>query len=118
MLGGACGRGTVPTGEILDGITEIAEQMPAIRNLHCVGSALTNAIGISASTIAGNDFDAGLTAQPAGDSGSFAVRKQINDLVRFQVYEHGAVAVSALPGPIVHPEDPGCWRRWFIDWSA
>ena len=42
MLGGANGGGTMPVGELLYGVAEVAEQMPSICHLDSVRRALTD----------------------------------------------------------------------------
>ena len=41
-------RGTMPVGERLHGIAEIAQQMPTICNLDGVGGALAGTVGVGA----------------------------------------------------------------------
>jgi hypothetical protein len=74
MLRRARGGGAVPVGEGLHGVTKVAEQMPSVRHLHCIRCPLTNAVGISASTITGDDLDTGMSAQPLSDCRCFAIR--------------------------------------------
>jgi hypothetical protein len=74
MLRGASGGGAVPVGQILHGVTEVAEQMPSVCHLHCIRCPRTNAVGISASTIMGDDLDTGMSAQPLRDCRCFAIR--------------------------------------------
>ena len=107
MLGGANGGGTMPVGELLYGVAEVAEQMPSICHLDSVRRALTDPVGIRASTITGDDLDARMTAQPPTDCRRFAVRQQIDDLVRLQVHQHRAVAATPPPSPVVDPKNPG-----------
>ena len=107
MLGGTNGGGRVPVCEVLDSVAEVAEQMPSIGHLNGVGRALTNSVGIRASTITGDDLDTGAITQPPTDCRCFTVRQQIDDLVRLQVHQYRAVAVTPPPGPVVNPKNPG-----------
>ena len=113
MLGGANGGGCVPVGEVLDGVAEVAEQMPSIGHLGGVRRALTDSVGICASTIAGDDLDTGTITQPPTDCRCFAVRQQIDDLVRLHVHQHRAVAVTPPPCPVVDPKNPRSCLGWF-----
>ena len=74
MLRGASGGDAVPVSEGLHGVTKVAEQMPSVRHLHCIRCSLTNAVGISASAITGDDLDTGMGAQPLRDCRCFAIR--------------------------------------------
>lgn len=105
MLGSATGGGIVLIAETPHGITEISEQMPSVGHLNSIRCALANAIGISTSTITGDDLNAGTIAQPCGECRRFAVRQEIDDLIRLQVHQYRAVAVPASPCPIVHSEN-------------
>ncbi len=42
-----------------------------------------------------------------------AIGQQVNDSAAFQIYEDGAVSLTSLPGPVVHPEHTrrGAGRR-------
>ena len=114
MLSSATGGGAVLVGKTLHGITEVAQQMPPVGHLDGIRCALANAVGIGSSTVAGDDLDPGTTAQPPGECRCLAIRQQIDDLVGFQVHQHGAVVVATSPRPIVNPEDPRRGRRRLI----
>jgi hypothetical protein len=105
MLRGAPGSGIVPVTKSLNRISKIAEQMPTIGDLDGARSTLTNAVGIGASTIAGDDLNAGPIAQPRGDSCSLAIGQEINHFVRLEVDQHRAIATTASPRPIIDAED-------------
>ena len=113
MLGGANRGGSVSVGDVLDGVAEIAEQMPSIGHLDGVRRALPDSVGVRAGTITGDDLDTGTIMQPPTDGRCLPVRQQIDDLVRFQVHQYRAIAATPPPGPVVDPENPGsCWG-WF-----
>ena len=59
MLRGTARGGVVPVSQSLDGLSEFAEQMPAIGNLDGTRSTLTDAVGIGAGTVPSDDLDAG-----------------------------------------------------------
>ena len=111
MLGGTTGGGAVPVCDALHGVPEVAEQMPSIGDLDSVWRALPNPVGISASTITGDDLDAGMTAQPVCNCRRFAVGQQIDDGVLLEVNQYRAVAATTQLSPVVDPKHSGS-RRW------
>jgi hypothetical protein len=44
VVGGAIGGGAMLIGDVLDDITKVAQQVPPIRDLYGVGSALTDPV--------------------------------------------------------------------------
>jgi hypothetical protein len=52
---------------VAHGIPEIAQQVEAIGNLDRLRSPDSNAVGIGAGPVAGDDLDAGMGLQPGGD---------------------------------------------------
>jgi hypothetical protein len=100
VLSGTTGSRTVPVGDGLNRVTEIAE----------------HAIGIGASSITGDDCNARPMARPRGECRRFAVSQQIDHLVRLKVRQHRAVPPSSPSGPIIHPEHTRCglWWPWPI----
>src|SRR3954451_1696978 len=66
LLRGTLDGSMVPVDHRLDRLAEIAQQVPAIRDLNSIGCALPNAVSISTGTIPGDDRDAGVLAQPGG----------------------------------------------------
>lgn len=110
LCGAACSR-TVPVSKGLNSLSKIAEQVPAIGDLDGVWGALTNTVSISASSIAGDNLDAGSITQPGGHGGSFAVWQEINHFVGLQIHQHRTVTPSASPRPIIDTEDSRHWHR-------
>ena len=78
MRSHAIGRATrccaKPIGESLDGISEFAEQVPAISDLNNARRTLTNAVGINAGSIARDNLHTWVIAQPSGHGFGVAVR--------------------------------------------
>ena len=111
MLRGAARSRTVSVTKGLNGLSKIPEQVPAINDLDGVWSALTNTVGISTSSIGGDDLDAGPITQPGGHGGSFAVWQEINHFVGLQVHQHRTVTPSASPCPIIDTEDSRHWHH-------
>jgi len=97
MLRGATCGGIVPVTESLDGLSRIAEQVPGIGDLDGVWGALTNAVGVGAGTIAGDDLDPRTITQPDRDGGGLAIGQEIDHFVRFEVHQHRAVVATTSP---------------------
>lgn len=76
----AASRCAEPIGDSLDGIAEIAEQVPSVGDLDDARRTLTNAVSINAGSIARNDLDARLIAQPSGNRCGVAVWEEIDHL--------------------------------------
>ena len=76
VLRGATGGSIVPVTKGLNGLAQVAEQMPSIGDLDRAWGTLTYAVGIGAGTIAGDDFDAWTITQPGGDGGGLAIGQQ------------------------------------------
>jgi hypothetical protein len=84
------------------GVAEIAQKMPAIRNLDRFRSAGPNTIGIAAGPIPGDDLDTGMLFQPRLDRLGLAVTQQVNRSVSiFQIDDDSAVASATTPGPVI-----------------
>ena len=113
VVGGAIGGSAMSIADVLDGITKVAQQMPAIRDLYGVGSALTDPIRIGTGAITRDDFDAGMSAQPGRERRRFTVRQQVDDLVLLQIDQDGAVVMATPPCPVVDTEYAWCARRGF-----
>ena len=110
VLGSATRPCIVLIVESLRGIAKITEQVPPVRDLDSIGRALTSAVSIGASTVPGDDLNPGPTAQALGNCCCFPVKQQIDHLILLQVPQHRAVAVPALPGPIIDSQHPE--SRW------
>jgi hypothetical protein len=61
----------------------IRAEMETVRHLDCLRCALAATFGIRTSTIADDDFDAGVRAQPIGEHLSGAIVEQVDWLVCF-----------------------------------
>ena len=105
VLGGTSGCGSMPVAEGLDGLADVAEQVPSIGDLDGVRGTLADAVGVGTGTIAGDDLDARPVTQPGGDGSSLAIGQEIDHPVCLEVDQHRAVATPTPPGPVVNPED-------------
>ena len=109
MLSGMKNGSMMPVTDGLDGFPDIAEQVPPIGNLDSARRTLTDAVGISACTIPGDDLDTWAIPQPRGQRRGFTIRQKVDHLVRLQVNQHGAVVTATPPRPVIDPQNP--WRR-------
>jgi hypothetical protein len=110
VLGGPTGSGTVPIRKGLDGLPEIAEQVPSISDLDRTWRTLANAISIGAGAVTSDDLDAWTIPQPGSNGGGFTIGQEIDDVIAFEAHQHGAVATTTPPGPVVDTKDAWCWR--------
>lgn len=108
-------RATVPVSKRVDGIAQIAQQMPAVGRLDSIRRALAGAVGIGAGPIARDHLHAGMLAQPGSQGLGLAVRQQVHDGVAFQVHQRRAVAVATAPSPIIDAQH--AWRRGCLNAS-
>jgi len=86
-----------PIGESLDGISEIAEQMPPISSLNRARRTLPNALVINAGSIAGDNFDTWVNAEPSRVGCSIAVRQELARRTR----ENPQFGDKAIVAPII-----------------
>ncbi|MBB4172157.1 MULTISPECIES: hypothetical protein [unclassified Rhizobium] len=87
-------------------LTQIREKMPSIRDLSGIRGASSRPFCINASTVAGDDFYAGMSGKPFGYDISISFGKQIKNAVAFQIADNRAVTLTLAPGPIVDTNDP------------
>jgi hypothetical protein len=87
--------------------------MPTIRDLHGVGSTLTDPVRVGTSAITRDDFDPRMNAQPGRERRRLTIRQQVDNLVLLQIDQDGAVTMAAPPRPVVHPEYAWRARRGF-----
>lgn len=100
---------SVPVDKRVHGITEVAQQMPSIRDLDRSRSTLPDPVRVGAGAITRDNFDARMAAQPGRECFSLAIAQQIDHGVALQVDQHRAVAVPPTPGPVIHTEHARGW---------
>jgi hypothetical protein len=61
--------------------------------------------GISACAITADHLDAGMSPEPFRQCVGFAIGKKIDGSASFQVHQNCPIAMTAAPGPIIHPEN-------------
>jgi hypothetical protein len=101
----------MPAHDALDGVAAIAEKMPAIGDVDRFGRALPCALGIHICPVSGDDLNAGMVAQPSGESLGLAIRQQVDDPVALEVDENGSIAAGAAPRPLINTKNPRCRCR-------
>ena len=79
--------------------------MPAIGDLNSARRTLTDTIGIRTCTIASDDLDARAIPQPIGQRRGFTIREKVDDLVRPQIDQHGAVVTATPPCPVIDTQN-------------
>ncbi len=77
---------------------------PPVRDMDGIGCPAPAAVGVGRTPVTGDHLHAGVGLQPGGEAVRLAVGQQVNDGMTLQVNEDRAVALAALPGPIVHTE--------------
>src|SRR5690349_8320072 len=113
VVGGASGGCAMLIGNGLDGITQVAQQVPAVGDLHGVGSPLTDTVRAGTRAITRDDFDTRMSAQPGRECRRLTIRQQVDNLVLLQINQDGAVAMATPPRPVVHSEYAWRARRGF-----
>jgi hypothetical protein len=85
----------------LQGLAEVLDQMKAVNDLHGPGRAPANAVGIEVTPIAADHGDRRMRGKPGCDAGSRAIRQEVDDAMRQEIDQDGAIAMAAPPGPLV-----------------
>jgi len=93
-------------GSPLQRVAEVAQQVPPISDLLCLGRALAHTLGVDAGAVAGDHLHAWMPAKPGGDRLGAAVGQQIDHPLALEVADDGAVALAAPPRPIVDANHP------------
>ena len=82
----------------------VLQQVPPVRDMDGIGRAAPTAVGIGRAPITGDDFNAGVGLQPGCKAVRLAVGQQVDNGMTLEIDEDRAVALSTLPGLVVHPE--------------
>lgn len=82
-----------------DGVAEVAQEMPPVRNMDGIPSALPGAVGVDIGEIADDHLDGGVVAQPRREARRVAVGQQIHHRAAFQVHQDGELMVW-MPPPL------------------
>ena len=73
-----------------------------VDDLHGLGGALADAVGIEGATVPAHHGERGMLGQPGRYRSRRALREEVDHPVRGQIDQDRAVAVAAPPGPLVH----------------
>ena len=92
------------------GLPAIVEQMPPVRDLHCIRKSPGNGVGVTAIAVPGHDLYPGVAVQPGFERGRFAVGQNVDDLPPFQIADQGSIPPTASPGPIINPDHAQLFR--------
>lgn len=84
----------------------VVPQVPAVGDLECGRGAAADGFGIGCRPVTHDELDAGVGPQPGFQGDGAAVGQDIDALVGRGVDQHGAVAVAAQQGEVIHTEHP------------
>jgi hypothetical protein len=87
----------MPIKKVLQGGTEVAQEMPAVGNLDGAGCPGANALGVGAGPITRDDLHAWVIPEPGRDGQGLAIGQQVDGPVALEVDDDGAVAPAAAP---------------------
>ena len=93
----------MPPEYALDGLSQVLQQVPAVRDLHGPGGSLRRRLGVGRRTIPADDFDAGMGLEPRGHGVRVAVGEEVDNVTAFQVHDDRAVPLPLAPGPVIDP---------------
>ena len=71
----------VPVEHPGQGVAEVVQKVPAVRDLDGLGRAAANAVGVSTGAVTRDDVDAGMVAQPSPNRLRLAVGQNIDGTV-------------------------------------
>ena len=100
----------MPVGKGMDGIAQVAQHVPAVRDLDGIRRTLAPPVRIGSGPVARDHFHAGVPVQPGRQGFGLAIRQQVHDGVALEVHQHRSVAVTTTPGPVVDAQHAG--RGW------
>jgi hypothetical protein len=83
---------------------QIDEQMKAIRHLNGARRRLARRAGILAASVATDDRDPRMRAQPSREGVLRAIRQEINHATALEIAENRPVHAPLRPRPIIHAE--------------
>jgi hypothetical protein len=101
-------RAIVRRRDRLEDATDIAQKMPSIDHLPCLRSTCPDAFSEDFCAITGDGIDRWMRLQPPCKYVGIPVRKQIDDLVAFEIDDHRAVATAAASCPFIDADNTRC----------
>jgi hypothetical protein len=99
---------------LLQGLSDIAQEMPAIGDLGGGGGRLTRPVGVGRRAVTRDDLDPRMGLEPLCQGVGGAIREQRHRLPTRQIDEHGPIGLACPQGDIVHAEPRrrrNCWHR-------
>jgi hypothetical protein len=81
---------------LVHGRASIGAEVEAICHLNRLRCVLPSSLGIRTSTVADDDLDAGMGAQPVGEDFGGAIVEQVNGPVCFKVEQQGSIPAVLL----------------------
>jgi hypothetical protein len=93
-----------------DHISEILDEVEAVRYLDDIGRRFPYGIGVLAAAVPADHLDSRMLREPPGEGVRAAVRQNANQHVTFEIYQYRSPATSAPEGEVVHTQDLGCPR--------
>jgi hypothetical protein len=97
--------------EPTQGVTAVAQQMPAVQDLGGIRCASGGSVGIGAGAVTDNGRDTGMLLQPRRQSFGTTVGQQVDNPATLEIAQDRAVALALLPCPIIDAEHPDRWDR-------
>jgi hypothetical protein len=91
--------------EALDGLAHVLQEVPSIGDLLGLGRGFSGGLGVGRRTVAADQLDTGMSFEPRPDGRGVAVGQEIDDIVRLEVDDDRAVALSFAPGPVVDADE-------------
>lgn len=79
--------------------------MPAIGNLNGFGCRSVCRLAIPAAAITRDNADLGMAGQPCLNRAGLTIGEKVDDASPFEIADNAAVALAALPGPIIDADE-------------
>jgi hypothetical protein len=89
---------------LLHVLGQVVPQVPAVGDLDRVRCGLPGALGVGASAVPADDLGVRVRSQPGGEGGGLPISQQVHRTVGRHVDQHGAVAMTAAQGEVVHAQ--------------
>lgn len=114
--------GSAPDGRMVaidnqaNGVAEVAQQVPTVRDLNHVGSALAHTVRVGSRPVACDDLDAEVLAKTGGQGLGLPGGQEVGDGVALEIDQGGAIPMVAPPGLVIDGEDAR--RQRLSAWGA
>ncbi len=99
------------TDDFLDGVAEVLQQVPPVGDLDRVRCSLAGALGVAAASVAADDLNARVVAQPGGEGVGGAVGQNVDRPAGVHVEQHRRVSVPTAAGEVVDAQHRRRHRR-------